>query len=110
MFGEWALVTIIVIFVLFMFVRMFYYQSIAHKEEKNSAIMRITLQEAEILIRKYQLQLQRALGNVDILSEELNTLRNEIKAIKQRNSQYRIENEKAKARIKDLEQKIEALL
>lgn len=110
MFGEWAIVTIVVIFVLFMFVRMFYYQSIAQKEEKNSAIMRITLQEAEILLRKYQLQLQRALGNIDILSEELNTLRNEIKAIKQRNSQYRIENEKSKARIKDLEQKIEALL
>lgn len=110
MFGEWALVTIVVVFVLFMFVRMFYYQSIAYKEEKNSAVMRLTLQEAEILIRKYQLQLQRALGNIDILSEELNTLRNEIKAIKQRNSQYRIENEKAKARIKDLEQKIEALL
>jgi peptidoglycan hydrolase CwlO-like protein len=110
MFGEWAIITIIIVFVLFMFVRMFYYKSLAGKEEKNSAIMRITLQEAEILIRKYQLQLQRALGNIDILSEELTTLRNEIKAIKQRNSQYRIENEKAKARIKDLEQKIEALL
>jgi peptidoglycan hydrolase CwlO-like protein len=110
MFLEWMFVTAFIVFVLFMSIRMFYYRSVAHKEEKNSAVMKLTLQEAEILIRKYQLQLQRALGNIDILTEELNTLRNEIKAVKQRNSQYRIESEKHKARIKDLEQKIEALL
>lgn len=107
---EWMFVTAFIIFVLFMSIRMFYYRSVAQKEEKNSAVMKLTLQEAEILIRKYQLQLQRALGNIDILTEELNALRNEIKAVKQRNSQYRIEAEKNKARIKDLEQKIEALL
>lgn len=110
MFLEWMFVTAFIVFVLFMSIRMFYYRSVAQKEEKNSAVMKLTLQEAEILIRKYQLQLQRALGNIDILTEELSTIRNELKATKQRNSQYRIETERYKARIKDLEQKIEALL
>ena len=68
------------------------------------------MQEAEILIRKHQLQLQRALGNIDILTDEITSLRNEVKALKQRNSQYRVESEKYKSKIKDLEQKIEALL
>ena len=110
MFGEWLLVTAFIVFVIFMIVRVFYYRNVAHKEEKNSAVMKLTLQEAEILIRKYQLQLQRALGNIDILTQELGNLRNELKLIKQRNSQYRIESEKYKTRIRDLEQKIEALL
>jgi len=37
-------------------------------------------------------------------------LRHEIKAVKQRNSQYRIENEKLRSRIKELESRIEALI
>ena len=93
-----------------MIVKTFFYKSIAQKEEKNSAVMKLTLQEAEILIRKHQLQLQRALGNIDILTDEITALRNEVKALKQRNSQYRVESEKYKSKIKDLEQKIEALL
>lgn len=107
---EWMFVTAFIIFVLYMVIKVFYYRSLAQKEEKNSAVMKLTLQEAEILIRKHQLQLQRALGNIDILTEELTNLRNELKIIKQRNGQYRIETEKLKTRAKDLEQKIEALL
>jgi len=72
--------------------------------------MKLTLQEAEILIRKYQIQLQRALGNVDILSEELNKLRNEMKVLKQRNSKHRQEVERLNNKIKALESRIEALL
>lgn len=90
--------------------KMFFYQNIAKKEEKTSASIKLTLHEAEILIRKHQLQLQRALGNIDILSAEMNAMKNEIKALKQRNSQYKVESDKYRMRIKDLEQKIEALL
>lgn len=73
-------------------------------------MMKLTLQEAEVLIRKYQIQLQRALGNVDILSEELNKLRNELKILKQRNSKHRIEVDRLNNKIKELEGRIEALL
>lgn len=109
-FTQWLFLTAFILFVLFMVVKTFFYKSIAQKEEKNSAVMKLTLQEAEILIRKHQLQLQRALGNIDILTDEITSLRNEVKALKQRNSQYRVESEKYKSKIKDLEQKIEALL
>lgn len=107
---NWFLLTAFILFVLYMVIKTFFFKSVAQKEERNAASMKLTLQEAEILIQKYQLQLQRALGNIDILTQEMNTLKNELKMLKQRNSQYRIETDKYKARIKDLEQKIEALL
>ena len=109
-FAQWLFLTAFILFILFMVVKTFFNKSVAQKEEKNSAVMKLTLQEAEILIRKHQLQLQRALGNIDILTDEITALRNEVKTLKQRNSQYRVETEKYKSKIKDLEQKIEALL
>lgn len=103
-------ITVFILFVLYMLIKTFFYKSVAEKEQRNSASMKLTLQEAEILIQKHQLQLQRALGNIEILAQEMNSLKNEVKTLKQRNSQYRIETDKYKSRIKDLEQKIEALL
>lgn len=107
---QWLLLSVFILFVLFMVVKTFFYKNIAQREEKTSASIKLTLHEAEILIRKHQLQLQRALGNIDILTEEMNTMKNEIKVLKQRNSQYKIESDKYKTKIRDLEQKIEALL
>jgi peptidoglycan hydrolase CwlO-like protein len=89
---------------------MYYFKSITNKEQRSNNLMKLTLQEAEILIRKYQIQLQRALGNVDILSEELGKLKNEIKVLKQRNSKHRQETERLNNKIKALESRIDALL
>ena len=86
-FAQWLFLTAFILFVLFMIVKTFFYKSVAQKEEKNSAVMKLTLQEAEILIRQHQLQLQRALGNIDIFTDEITALRNEVKTLKQRNSQ-----------------------
>ena len=109
-FAQWLFLSAFILFVLFLIVKTFFYKSVAQQEEKNSAVMKLTLHEAEILIRKHQLQLTRASGNIDILTDEITALRNEVKTLKQRNSQYRVETEKYKSKIKDLEQKIEALL
>jgi len=95
---------------IFLFVKMFYFKNLTIKEQKSNDVMKLTLKEAELLIRKYQIQLQRAIGNIDILNEQMIKLRHEIKAVKQRNSKYRIENEKLRTHIKDLESRIEALL
>ena len=110
MFLEWSLMTILSLLAIFLFVKMFYFKSITHKEQRSNELMKMTLQEAEILIRKYQIQLQRALGNVDILSEELNKLRDEVKLLKSRNSKHRLETDKLNNKIKELEGRIEALL
>ena len=90
--------------------RMYYYKNLYEKEEEHKKVLKATLNEAEVLIKKYQIQLQRSLGNLSILNDELDKLKNDIKAIKSRNSQYRIENEQLKRKIKELENKIEALL
>jgi len=73
-------------------------------------ITKNTLNDAEIVVRKYQVQLQRALGNIDILSDELTKVKNDIKSLRQRNAQARIENDKLRDKIKELQSKIEALL
>lgn len=110
MFLEWSLLTILSLLAIFLFVKMFYFKSITHKEQRSNELMKLTLQEAEVLIRKYQIQLQRALGNVDILSDELNKLRDEVKLLKARNSKHRLETDKLNNKIKELEGRIEALL
>ena len=74
------------------------------------ALIKNTLCDAEVLISKYQIQLQRALGNIDVLSAELNKIKGDVKSLRTRNSQYRIETDKLRQRIKELEGKIEALL
>ena len=110
MFFEWSLLTIIFIIALFLLVKMFYFKNMNIKEHKNNEMMRLTLKEAEVLIRKYQIQLQRSLGNIDILTDELTKIRSDQKVLKQRNSQHRIESDQLKTKIRDLESRIDALL
>ncbi|HIP21155.1 MAG TPA: hypothetical protein EYG70_08540 [Sulfurimonas sp.] len=110
MFWEWSLLTILSIICVYLFVKMYYFKSITNKEQRSNDLMKLTLHEAEILIRKYQIQLQRALGNVDILSEELTKLRNELKVLKGRNSKHRQETDRLNGKIKALESRIDALL
>ena len=94
----------------FLAFRMIYYKSLWDKERGSTGATKITLEEAENLIRKYQIHMTRSLGDIDVLNEELNKLRNDVKAVKSRNTQYRAENERLKNRIKELEGKIEALI
>lgn len=110
MFFDWSLLSLVTLASVFLFVKMFYFKNITYREQKSNELMKLTLKEAEILIRKYQIQLQRSLGNVDILTDELNKLRNELKVLKQRNSQHRNETDKLKNKINDLEGRIDALL
>jgi len=109
MFFEWSLLTLVTIAAVFLFVKMFYFKNITFKEQKSNELMKLTLQEAEILIRKYQIQLQHALGNVDILTDELAKLRNELKVLKQRNSHHRVEKDRLHDKIKNREGRIDAI-
>jgi len=89
---------------------MYYYKHLWEKKDESASVLSDNLEEAELLIKKYQIQLQRSLGNLSLLEEEINKLKNDLKAVKSRNAQYRIENEQLKKKIKELENKIEALL
>jgi peptidoglycan hydrolase CwlO-like protein len=109
-FLNWFFLTAFILSVGVLTFKMYYYKNLYEKENEYKKILKSTLSEAEILIKKYQIQLQRSLGNLDVLNEEMNKLKNDIKAVKSRNSQYRIENDQLKRKIKELENKIEALL
>jgi len=89
---------------------MYYYKHLYEKVKIERTQLKNALSEAEIIIKKYQIQLQRSLGNLELLDDEINKLKNDLKAIKNRNSQFRVENEQLKRRIRELENKIEALL
>ena len=89
---------------------MFYYKHLYEKTYEERKQLKEALTDAEILIKKYQIQLQRALGNMELLDEEISKLKNDLKAVKNRNSQLRVENDQLKRRIRELENKIEALL
>ncbi len=108
--SDWLLTTILLSISVYLLVMVFYYRTLLKKEKQSSIIIKETLGDAEIVIRKYQVQLQRSLGNIDILSDELNKIKNDLKSLRTRNSQYRMENEKLRQHIKELESKIEALL
>ncbi len=89
---------------------MFYYKHLYEKTNTQKKQLQAALNEAELLIKKYQIQLQRSLGNLELLDEEVNKLKNDLKAIKNRNAQLRVENDQLKRKIRELENKIEALL
>ncbi|NPA73331.1 MAG: hypothetical protein GXO12_01325 [Epsilonproteobacteria bacterium] len=110
MIASWFIYTVLVCIALYLLVMMFYYRSLYKREQKMTRITKNTLNDAEIVVRKYQVQLQRALGNIDILSDELTKVKNDIKSLRQRNAQARIENDKLRDKIKELQSKIEALL
>ncbi|KIM10666.1 MAG: membrane protein [Sulfuricurvum sp. PC08-66] len=110
MFFEWTLLTVVFVVALFLMVKMLYYKNMNVKESRSNEMLKLTIQEAELVIRKYQIQLQRALGNIDILTDELSKLRGDQKVLKQRNSQHRLEADQLRQKIKDLESRIDALL
>jgi hypothetical protein len=105
MIWDWIIASANIIFIVYILVMLFYYKGINEKEKTKNAAMLVTLEEAELLIRKYQIQLQRSLGNVDNEG-----LKSELKTIKTKFQQLKHENEKHKNRIIELETKLEALV
>lgn len=108
--ADWLLLTAVVSLCVYLIVMVFYYKTLLKKEKLSSVVVKETLGDAEVVIRKYQVQLQRSLGNIDILSDELKKVKNDLKSLRTRNSQFRMESEKLRQQIKELQGKIEALL
>ena len=110
MMNVWLIITVLASICIYLLVMLFYYKTLLKKEKLGSVVVKNTLGDAEVVIRKYQVQLQRSLGNIDILSDELTKVKNDLKSLRTRNSQYRMESDKLRQHIKELEGKIEALL
>ncbi len=110
MLVDWLFYTFLICFSIYLVVMVFYYKTLLRKERSMRDFMKNNLDDTEIVIRKLQVQLQRSLGNIDILTDELNKIKSDVTSLRTRNSQYHIENDKLRLRIKELEGKIEALL
>ncbi|MBR8461962.1 hypothetical protein KDD93_07260 [Campylobacter sp. faydin G-24] len=110
MMTEWLFLTLLICICLYLVVMVFYFKTLLKKERITKDFMKNNLKDTEIVIRKLQIQLQRSLGNIDILTDELNKTKNDVTSLRTRNSQYRLENDKLRGRIRELESKIEALL
>lgn len=110
MFANWLVLTILICITIYLIVMLFYYKTLLSKEKNSKDFIKNNLDDTEIVIRKLQVQLQRSLGNIDVLTEELNKIKSDLTSLRTRNSQYRLENDKLRQRIKELEAKIEALL
>ncbi|MBM0637396.1 hypothetical protein LNU06_05120 [Campylobacter sp. VicNov18] len=110
MFTNWLISTVLICATIYLIVMLFYYKTLLSKEKTSKDFIKNNLDDTEIVIRKLQIQLQRSLGNIDILTEELNKIKADLTSLRTRNSQYRLENDKLRQRIKELEAKIEALL
>lgn len=87
-----------------------YNKALYQREMTANKIKKGNIDDSKLMIRKYRVQLQRAIGNIDILTEELNKVRNDIKTLRARNSQNRLENDLLTQKIKELEERIEALI
>ncbi|NDJ28012.1 hypothetical protein DMB95_07735 [Campylobacter sp. MIT 12-8780] len=107
---DWLVLTLLICLCLYLTVMLLYYKTLLSKEKISKDFIKNNLDDTEIVIRKLQIQLQRSLGNIDILTEELNKIKSDLTSLRTRNSQYRLENDKLRQRIKELEAKIEALL
>ncbi len=110
MFGEWLFYTILIFVIIYLLIMLNYNKALYKREEKSNKIKKINIDDSKLMIRKYRVQLQRAIGNIDILTQELNKVRNDIKTLRARNSQNKLENDQLVKKIKELEDKIEALI
>ncbi len=110
MITDWLILTLLICLCLYLVIMLFYYKTLLSKEQNSKGFMKNNLENTEVIIRKLQVQLQRSLGNIDVLTDELNKIKNDLTSLRKRNSQYRVENDKLRQRIKELEAKIEALL
>ena len=108
--NNFIIITVLISAVCYLFVMLFYFKTLYKKEQKITNKVKDTLTESEIVLKKYQIQLQRALGNIDLITDELNKTKETLKTARNRNSQNRAENNKLIQDIKEMQSKIEALL
>ena len=89
MFANWFILTALICATIYLVVMLFYYKTLLNKEKTSKDFIKNNLDDTEIVIRKLQIQLQRSLGNIDILTEELNKIKADLTSLRTRNSQYR---------------------
>jgi hypothetical protein len=93
---------------LFFFLQVLFYKNVVENEEESIIIMKTTLREAETLIRKYQVQLQRSIGNVDLMTAEMISLKGDLKGMKQSHTNLKLERKRLEDETRSLQNKLDA--
>jgi hypothetical protein len=109
MFLEWSLLSIVTAISIFLYLQVLFYKNVVEREQKGTKVMKTTLREAESLIRKYQVQLQRSMGNVDLITSEMIAIKGDLKGVKQSHTTLKFEKKKLEEELVALKNKIEAL-
>ncbi|EJF07401.1 hypothetical protein ThvES_00004840 [Thiovulum sp. ES] len=109
MFWEWSLLTIVSVIAVFLYLQVLFYKNLVDQDQKGMQIMRKTLREAETLIRKYQVQLQRSIGNVELVTTEMLSVKTDLKGVKQSHSILKFDKKKLEDEVLALKNRIEAL-
>ena len=110
MFFSWISYTLFIFVIIYLLVKLNYTKSLYNKEIRINSKQKDAIKEEQLLIRKYKTQLQRSIGNIDILTEELNKVRNDIKSLRAKNSQSRLEKDQLARRVSELQERIDALI
>lgn len=82
MFANWFILTALICATIYLVVMLFYYKTLLNKEKTSKDFIKNNLDDTEIVIRKLQIQLQRSLGNIDILTEELNKIKADLTSLR----------------------------
>jgi predicted nuclease with TOPRIM domain len=109
MIWEWSLLTIATVVAIFLYLQVLFYKNLVDQDQKGMRVMRKTLREAETLIRKYQVQLQRSIGNVELVTGEMVSVKNDLKGVRQSHSALKFEKKKLEDEVVALKNRIEAL-
>ena len=110
MFTSWLIYTVFIFVIIYLLI-MINYTKALHKKEKLIVNKKDrNIDDLKTMIKKYRVQLQRAIGDIDVLTDELSSARNDLKIMRAKNSQQRLEIDQLMSKVKELEEKIEALI
>jgi len=109
MFVEWSLLTVLSIISVFLYLQVLFLKNVVEKDLSETKVMKTTLREAETLIRKYQVQLQRSLGNVDLMTSEMVTIKGDLNGVKRSHRTLKLEKKRLEGEVENLQNKIDAL-
>ena len=110
MFADWLIYTVFIFVIIYLLIMINYTKALHKKERLIVNKKDRNIDDLKIMIKKYRVQLQRAIGDIDVLTEELSGSKNELKVMRAKNSQQRLEIDQLTSKIRDLEEKIEALI
>ncbi len=110
MITSWLIYSVLIFIIIYLLIMMNFTKTLHKKERLVVAKKDRNIDDLKVMIKKYRVQLQRAIGDIDILTGELANARNDLKNMRAKNSQQRLEIDQLMTKVRDLEEKIEAFI